>query len=295
MNDIRIEHLRVNVSDGLDLHGRALIAGPQSGAKSPVVCLPGLTRNAADFEDIAPLLADEGRDVYAFSLRGRGWSDHARDHTSYHPLTYKDDILAALDALSIEKAVFVGTSLGGIVTMLINAAAPRRVAGAALNDIGPDLAPEGLARIAGYVGARADGAARKPPHATLDAAAAEIRSINEAAFPDRDTAFWLRFAARTYRQTRAGWMLDYDPGVAHAFTDAPAPPELWGPFESLKQTPTLVVRGQLSDLLSKDIVSRMRDAHPNFDYCEVAQTGHAPTLTEPEAVNALRTFLSAID
>lgn len=289
--------LTINIAEDFALHGRIYpasgAASGVSGGKTPALCLPGLTRNASDFEDIAPIIAATGRDVVALSLRGRGKSDYAQDYTTYHPLVYRDDVIAAMRALDFQQALFVGTSLGGIVTMLVNAASPDLVAGAILNDIGPDLAPEGLARIAGYVGARADNADSHAALATLEEAAAAIRAINEVAFPDHDDQFWLRFAARTFRQTTEGWALDYDPGIARAFTQAPAPPDLWPPFESLKETPTLVIRGALSDLLSAEIVNAMRKVHPDFQYCEVPEIGHAPTLTEPAAANAIKAFLEA--
>ncbi|OFX04892.1 MAG: hypothetical protein A3E78_05745 [Alphaproteobacteria bacterium RIFCSPHIGHO2_12_FULL_63_12] len=285
-------HLDIAVltQDKLRLNLRKFSGGP----KAPVLCLPGLTRNAADFEDFAPVAAATGRDVYALSLRGRGRSDHDPDFRNYFPTTYVRDVLAALDQLGLARAIFVGTSLGGIVTMLTAALAPERIAGAVINDVGPELAPEGIARIAGYVGANAAGLVAVAPD--LAAAIERIRAVNEVAFPGKDIAFWEKFARRTFAQQADGsWMLDYDPNIGKALLEAGPAPDLWEPFAALKTIPTLILRGAISDLLSVPIVDRMRAARPGFDYCEVAGVGHAPTLTEPDAWRAIQRFISQID
>lgn len=260
------------------------------GSRTPVLCLHGLTRNARDFEDLAPRLAETGRDVIALSFRGRGGSDYDPDYLNYHPLTYRDDVLKALDVLNIDKAIFIGTSLGGIVTMLVNETAPERVAAAIINDVGPELAPEGIARIAGYAGG--DGG----PAQDLDEAAARIRAINGVAFPDESDAFWRAFARRTFRENPDGsWSLDYDPNVGKALLEVGPAPDLWKPFESLKGTPTLIIRGAISDLLSPEIINKMRAVHPSFAYAEVPNVGHAPMLTEPAACDAIDQFISKLD
>lgn len=265
----------------------------QGGGATPVICIPGLTRNAADFEDFAPLAAATGRDVYAVSLIGRGRSAWDPGYLNYKPDTYRQDILAFMDRQKIARAIFVGTSLGGLVTMLTAAAAPERVAGAVINDIGPDLAPEGIARIASYVGARAAGP--DEPARDLDEAAARIRAINEPAFPGRDDDFWRLFARRTFRQQADGrWTLDYDPGIGKALLEVGPAPDLWEPFAAMQRIPTLVVRGAISDLLTPPIIEKMRGAYPGFSYCEVAGVGHAPMLTEPDALAAIRPFLQAL-
>lgn len=277
------------LTDRLTLRG-AKWAG---GVGTPVLCIPGLTRNAADFEDFAPLAASTGRDVYAISLRGRGRSDYDPDYANYFPTTYVGDVLAALDQLGLPRAIFVGTSLGGIVTMLTAAAAPQRIAGAIINDVGPELAPEGIARIASYVGARAAG--ESGPAADLDAAVAQIRAINEVAFPGKDRAFWETFARRTFEPLPDGsWKLAYDPNIGRALLEAGPAPDLWAPFAASAAIPTLIVRGAISDLLTPPIIDKMRAARPGFDYCEVADVGHAPTLTEPDAWAAIRDFIARI-
>ena len=278
-----VEDKTIAVADGISLHAK-IYAG---GDKTPAICLHGLTRNESDFELLAPKIAATGRTVIALTMRGRGRSTYDPNYLNYHPLTYRDDVLKTLDALSINSAVFVGTSLGGIVTMLTNEAAPNRVTAAIINDVGPELAAEGITRIAGYAGKT------KTQVASLNEAAAEIRAVNGVAFPGADEDFWLMFARRTFRENADGsWTLAYDPNIGRALAEVGAAPDLWAPWESLKNKPTLLIRGALSDLLSPEIVEKMRTVHPSFHYAEVPNVGHAPTLTEPKAWNAIEAFLS---
>jgi len=289
---LTFERRTVLTHDKLRLDVRAF----KGGAKTPVLCIPGLTRNAADFEDFAPLAASTGRDVFAISLRGRGLSDYDAAYLNYVPPTYVGDVLGALDQLGAPKAIFVGTSLGGIVTMLTAAAAPARVAAAVINDVGPEFAPEGIARIAGYVGARAEQGGGYAPARDLDAAIDEIRAINEVAFPGRDRTFWEKFARRTYNpQPDGSWRLAYDPAIGRALLEAGPAPDLWTPFARLSGIVTLIVRGAISDLLTPPIIEKMRAVNARFDYAEVADVGHAPMLTEPDAWDAIRAFLLRFD
>jgi pimeloyl-ACP methyl ester carboxylesterase len=279
------EIVQVSTRDGLALD----VARVRGGAKTPAWCIPGLTRNRRDFEAFAAWLAATGRDVYAVSLRGRGASDYDPNYLNYRPAIYCEDMLAALDQLGLARAVFVGTSLGGIVTMLTSLAAPDRVAAAIINDVGPELAPEGIARIASYVGG-GDAAAN------LDEAATQIRAINQVAFPGRDTEFWRDFARNTFRETPDGaWVLDYDQAIATALAESGPLGDLWPAFSSLGDKPALLLRGAISDLLSPEIVARMQAVHSRLAICEVAGVGHAPTLAEPEAMAAIETFLSGLD
>lgn len=280
------EDKTVTVAPGLNLHVR----WRKGGSKTPALCLHGLTRNLKDFEDLAPMLAATGRDVFALSFRGRGRSDYDPDYLNYHPLTYRDDVLKVMDALGFPEAVFVGTSLGGITAMLVSEAAGTRVKAAIINDVGPELAPEGLMRIAGYAGKT------KSQVAGLEEAASEIRAVNGVAFPEAGDDFWRQFARRTFRENPDGsWTLAYDPNIGKALAEAGAAPDLWKPFESLKNKPTLIIRGGISDLLSPEIIVKMRAVHTTFDYAEVPNIGHAPMLTEPAAWAAIERFLQKID
>jgi pimeloyl-ACP methyl ester carboxylesterase len=278
--------------DGLVLHARDYPPeGPVSGV--PVICIHGLTRNARDFEDLAPRIAALGRRVVALDVRGRGRSARDPQPLNYHPGTYATDVVALLEATRIERAVFVGTSMGGIIAMVLASIRPEAIAGAVLNDVGPQLSPVGLARIGGYVGG---GSA----FATWDEAAAYARAINGAAFPGYTDADWARFARRLVDETPEGTLvLAYDPEIAAPFkaADPDAPPADMTPlFRALAaRGPLLLVRGGISDLIDPPIVERMRAAVPAMAYAEVPDVGHAPMLTEPQAWDAIAAFLARAD
>ena len=277
--------------DGLTLHARdyAPAAGP---AKLPVIAIHGLTRNSADFEAIAPLLAGSGRRVLAVDVRGRGGSDRAPDPMTYQPATYAQDVLALLAATGIERAVFLGTSMGGLITMALAAVKSRVIAAAIINDVGPEVAKEGLARIAAYTG---------QPVETPDwtAAAAYVRKTNGVAFPHYGDADWDAFARRVFRVgTEGAPVLDYDPDIAvpiRAAGEKALVPNLWPFFNRLARgRPTLLIRGATSDLLSEEIADRMRKKAPKMAYAEVPGVGHAPMLDEAEARAAIFEFLREI-
>jgi pimeloyl-ACP methyl ester carboxylesterase len=274
-------------SDGLRLFARDY-AGADGEARLPVICLHGLTRNSKDFEDVAPAIAAQGRRVLSLDVRGRGKSDRDPQPANYHLGTYAADVAALMDALGITRGVFVGTSMGGLITMTLAMTAPGRVAAALLNDIGPELHPAGIARIASYVGRAAD-------VRNWGDAAAYARSINEAAFPDHADAFWMNFARRIFREGENGDpVLDYDPAVASAVAPG-ALPDLWPLFTAFAASrPLSLVRGGISDLITSDIADRMKAAAPHLDVTEVPGIGHAPMLTEPEAEAAIRRFLDAV-
>lgn len=276
-------------ADSLSLHARDY-DGNGDPAAAPVICLHGLTRNAKDFEDFAPAIADRaGRRVLAVDVRGRGASSRAADPLTYNPGVYAADVLALLDQQSIAKAVFVGTSMGGLIMMTLAAMRPASIAAAVLNDVGPEIAPEGLARIRGYVGVAAD----TPDWA---AAAAYVKAGNQAVFPHYDDAAWMRMARRTFRDDDGRPVLDYDPGIAApiraADPGAPAP-DLWPFFSALVVgRPSLLIRGETSDILNDDIAGRMRVAAPDMAYAVVPGVGHAPMLDEPVALDAVLTLLT---
>ncbi len=254
----------------------------------PLVCLHGLTRNARDFDGLAPFLRAQGHRVLAFDVRGRGASAYDPDHTRYHPLTYAQDVLDFLDHLGIERAGFIGTSMGGIMSMIIAALAPDRIAAAVINDIGPTVDPAGLARIAGYVG-------KAKPMQSWAQAARTLRALGAAAFPDRDAAFWDDFARRTCREQDGEIITDYDPAIAKALLSADnAPADLWPLFEALCAVPVLVIRGALSDILSPDTLAQMGARHPAMQTIEIANTGHVPTLDEAESQRAIADFFAGV-
>ncbi len=277
--------------DGLTLFARdyAPADGP---ARLPVIAIHGLTRNSADFEVIAALIAQSGRRVLALDVRGRGQSDRAPDPMTYTPDVYARDVVALMEQLGIEKAVFLGTSMGGLITMALTALKPKAIAAAILNDVGPELAPEGLARIAAYTG-------QPVVIETWADAAAYAKRINETALPHYTDADWAAFARRTFREgTEGAPVLDYDPDISAPIKAAGAKaliPNLWPYFRALaRKKPTLLLRGATSDLLSPAIVAKMRKAAPNMAYAEVSGVGHAPMLDEAESRAAIFEFLARV-
>jgi pimeloyl-ACP methyl ester carboxylesterase len=277
-----------NSLDGLVLQTRDY-AGGEGPIRLPVVLLHGLTRSSADFTELAPWIAAKGRRVLAPDFRGRGRSAWDPQPMNYVPPTYAADILALLDAAGIGRAVFVGTSLGGLVIMALAAMRPMAVAAAVLNDVGPSLSPVGLARIAGYAGR--DGSAKD-----WGQAAAYARAINEAAFPAYGDAQWDAFARRLYEPAPDGTLrLAYDPDISApikaAGPDALAP-DITPLFVGLATgRPTMLVHGALSDLIDAERVAAMRMLAPHMTVVDVPGVGHAPMLDEPEALAGLETFL----
>lgn len=276
--------------DGLRLSARDY-AGAPGKARLPVICLHGLTRNARDFEAAAPAIAALGRRVLALDMRGRGRSAYDPDPMGYVAPTYAADVIGWARALGVGRAVFVGTSMGGLITMALAAAAPALVGPTVLNDIGPEIAPTGLARIAAYAGAGESAA-------NWAEAAAYARQINAVAFPAYGEADWEVFARRLFREQDGRLALDYDPAIAVALkagNGQPAP-DLWPLFDRLAAgRPLLLIRGKLSDLLTADIRDRMRARAPHMAICDVDGVGHAPTLGEPDAARALTDFLATVD
>lgn len=272
--------------DGLRLYYRDY-ASPGS-SRVPVLCLPGLTRNSRDFETVAPRIA-QGRRVLCADLRGRGRSQHDPAWQNYHPGTYLADLAQLLAHAGVERVVLLGTSLGGILSMLISATQPRVVAGVVLNDVGPEVAPEGLQRIATYVG-------RHTPVASWVEAAEQVRNTYGLALPGLGDDEWLAFARRSYSEVDGVPRLDMDPMIGEAVRAAPAAaaPDLWPLFAALKPVPTLAIRGEISDVLSVQTFDRMAAEKPDLERLTVPGRGHPPLLDEPECVAAIDSFLASL-
>lgn len=275
--------------DGLSLFARDYAAG-DGGALLPVVCLHGLTRNSKDFEAIAPRIAAMGRRVIVPDVRGRGQSARDPNPANYHPKVYARDVAGLLDSLGIPRAIFLGTSMGGIITMALAALRPKLIAAAILNDVGPEIAPEGVARILGYAGKGAD-------IANWQDAANYLRGTSSAAMPTFTDEDWERFARRTFRDGPEGPELDYDPAISGKLT---MPGRLTIFIARLlfrrlaRGRPLLLLRGALSDLITADIAARMAKAAPAIEIVVVPDVGHAPTLDEPVAVDAIAQFLRTV-
>ncbi len=273
-------------SDGLKLHYRDY--GDRLAKSLPVICLPGLTRNARDFEALAEKLAPTRR-VICFELRGRGESQYDEDMSNYQPQVYVADTLALMAAANVHKAVFIGTSLGGILTMALGPTRPGAIAGAILNDIGPELDPKGVARIAGYVG-------KMTPPANWNEAVSQLKSANDGVYPEFTDDDWMLMARRTFNKDNNGNPVSaYDPKIGDAMRSGGAGGDLWPAFKSLGQIPTLAIRGGVSDLLSDDILQKMVSAHSKLETLTVPGVGHVPLLEREPSFSAIEAFLAARD
>lgn len=276
-------------NDGLQLYYREF-GGDNSG--TPVICLPGLTRNSRDFEDLAEYLSndiDDRRRVITPDLRGRGFSSHDPEWRNYHPGTYVQDTWTLLDTLDLDKIIVIGTSLGGLCAMAMSAQKPDRIAGVVMNDIGPEINPVGLTRIQEYTG-------RVPPVRTWNEAADQTRQIYGEWLPGLSDDDWHKMARRAYRENAEGIPeLDIDSNIGEAVRKVgPQKGDPWALFDSLKTTPVLLLRGLLSDILSEDIVDKMSARKPDLEVVRVANRGHVPLLDEPECLAAIETFLKRV-
>lgn len=274
-------------ADGVKLYARDYPAG---GNATPVVCLPGLTRNSRDFEALAPALAATRR-VICPDFRGRGRSGRA-DPSTYRPDQELADTLKVLDELGLGRVAIVGTSRGGIVAMVMAARALDRIAGVCFNDIGPRIDRHGLLRISNYVG-------QPPAFADWDEAVATLKRSNPG-FDSLSNAQWLTFARRVFRDENGLPRADHDPGLAVNFPrsadiKAGKVPELWGLFDLMGDIPSLVLRGEFSDLLSEETVADMTARHRALDAVTVAGRGHVPFLDEPESIDAIGRWLDQVD
>ena len=281
----RYEERHLVVRDDLKLYYRDY---PGSSSKPPILCLHGLTRNSRDFAEFAERHSPEFR-VLALDFRGRGASQYDPVPMRYNPLTYAGDVIELLDELSIEKAIFVGTSLGGLVTMAVAAMQPQRIAGTILNDVGPDVDPSGVDRILTYVG-------NDRRYGSWDEAADAISSNYGSSFDRYSHDDWVRMAKRNCREENGEIRFDYDMAIAEPFRNAGPAPEvdLWPLFNVLASKPLLVVRGANSDLLTAKTAERMRAAGPEVKIATVQGVGHAPELNEPEALEAIDAFLASL-
>lgn len=272
--------------DGLKLHYRDY-PGPAT-APFTVLCIPGLTRNARDFEDLAPHLADKCR-VLCVELRGRGLSEYAKDPNTYLPAVYVRDVTALLKSAGLARVVLLGTSLGGIISMIMASVMSAKVLGVILNDIGPEIDPSGLARIAGYLG-------KSKPITSWDEAAGAIKLLDGTIYPDYQAADWLRMARRRYVQSPEGGSFrpDYDLDISKPFANNSSAVNLWPFFLAMKGLPVLGIRGGTSDFLGADVFARMKQELPDLRQVTVQNHGHAPYLDEPEAIEGIDSFLAAL-
>ena len=281
--------IRYTSHDGLDLYAADYGA---SDARLTALCMHGLTRNHKDFE---PMIAALGRGDVRFisvDVRGRGQSAYDPKPENYSPVTYVQDMATLLDLLGLPRVVLIGTSMGGLMSMLMMRSMSARIAGVVMNDVGPSLEKAGLARIGGYVGAI-------EPLESWEAAAAATEQVQAPAFPGKDADFWMAFARRTFRELPDGRViLDYDPAISASLgkvkVGAVTRFLTWRVYNAMKAAPLLIVRGETSDIFSGKTAARMIRRHPDASEAVVPNVGHAPILDEPDAVQAIGGFLDRL-
>lgn len=284
------DDIRYTSRDGLTLYARHY---PAPGSRRrPLVCLAGLTRNSRDFHDLASVLSDprgHRRDVYCIDYRGRGLSDNDADGTGYTVLTELADVLDVMALKGVSNAAILGTSRGGIIAMAMAAMRPAAVGTVVLNDVGPVIERDGLARLIAVVG-------RVPLPGTWTEAANLVRMLHERAFPAESEASWLLYARQMFNEVDGRPAPGYDPKLAKSLsmTEGPAP-ALWPQFEALRRVPVLAIRGANSDILSAATLQEMARRHPDIQTLTVADQGHAPFLRDHPTISAIYQFLLTHD
>jgi pimeloyl-ACP methyl ester carboxylesterase len=288
----KAESVFVTAQDGLRLHARAY--GARTAPGLPVVCLPGLARTETDFKELAEMLVADAarpRRVIALDYRGRGLSDFDRNAANYNLTVELADVTAVLTALAVGPAVFVGSSRGGILTMMLGAARPTAIAGVVLHDIGPVIEPKGLMRIKTYVG-------KLPQPRSFEDGAEILRRLFDAQFPRFVADQWLAAAQRTWKLHKGRLVPTYDVKLSRTLSgidlERPLPP-LWNEFDTLARVPMLVIRGANSDILSAATVAAMTARRTKMDCIEVPDQGHVPVLSGPELLHRIAEFIASCE
>ena len=281
----------VTAGDGLSLHVRKY--GSQVASALPVVCLPGLARTAADFHPLATALAADPanpRLVLALDYRGHGQSQYDRNASNYTIRVALADLSAVLAALEITPAIFVGTSFGGLLAMMLAVLPPIAVAGVVLNNIGPVIELKGLVRIKHYVG-------KLPVPRTFEEGGEILRWWFDAQFPKLAPQDWIALAQRTWREHRGRLVPDYDPKLARTLegADLQHPLTLWNHFDALARVPLMVIRGANSDMLAPNTLQAMLSRRSELEVIIVPDQGHAPLLAEPKVISRIAAFAASCD
>lgn len=277
-------------NDGLRLHYREYGADAGNEVRPALLCLPGLTRNARDYASLAERYAGQWR-VICPEMRGRAESAYSKDPMTYVPLTYVQDLERLLTDLALKRFVAIGTSLGGIMTMIMAPTHRDRLAGALLNDIGPTIEKAGLDRIRAYVGSGGG-------HPTWVHAARALAENQGDIYPGYGLEDWLAMAKRLYRLNNHGRIvLDYDLRIAEPLKvpGNEAGVDMWPVLSAFRDFPCLFLRGEHSDIMSEETARRMLDAvGKGAELVTVPGVGHAPTLDEPESVAAIDRLLERV-
>lgn len=282
-----------SAADGLRLGGRKY-GWNNHGSAMPVLCLPGLTRNAADFHDLALHLstaAARPRRVLCLDYRGRGLSAWDRNWENYDVMTETDDVLAGLTAAGIGECAIVGTSRGALISMVLTAIRPGVLGAVVMNDAGPEIDGRGLVRIRSYV--EKGGDFRNWADATE-----AVRATAKRDFPRWDDMMWAKQARRIFTEKDGRIVRRYDPKLMKTLQtinfDNPLP-TLWPQFAALRNTPLLLIRGANSDLLAPETVDKMHDMHPAMETVTVPDQGHAPDLGTDALPERIAAFLNDAD
>src|SRR5262245_356448 len=288
-SDRRFASVFVTAPDGLTLHVRRY--GSRVASALPVVCLPGLARTASDFDPLAAALADDPakpRLVLALDYRGHGQSEYDRNPDNYALPVTLADLSAVLIALEIAPAIFVGTSYGGLLAMMLAALRPSAIAGAILNDIGPVVEPHGLVRLKGYIG-------KLPIPRNFEEGGEILRWLFEAQFPKLAAQDWIAFAQRTWREHGGRLLPDHDPKLAQTLqgADMQHPPTLWAHFDALARVPLMVIRGAKSDMLASSTLDAMLSRRHELQIALVSDQGYPPLLTDPKLIRRIATFIAS--
>ncbi len=281
-----------SASDGLMLAGRKY--GFEHKNRLPVICLPGLTRNSADFHELALHLSRDGanpRPVLALDYRGRGMSSRDRDWQNYNVLIEAEDVIAGATVAGISEAAIVGTSRGALITLVLAAMRPALIAASIMNDAGPEIDGRGLVRIRSYVEKGSD-------HASWESAVAAVKSIGQSHFPAFDDAQWQQQARLIFAEENGRIVRRYDPALMRTLTsinlDNPLP-SLWPQFQGLTKIPLMVLRGEHSDLLSMETVSKMQKMHSKMEVVSVPGQGHAPDLGTAGLPAKIAAFIGKVE
>jgi pimeloyl-ACP methyl ester carboxylesterase len=282
----------VTARDGVRLHVREY--GEPIAPALPVVCLPGLSRTVCDFDTLAPALSNNTqpmRRIIAIDSRGRGLSDYDSNPKNYNLAIELADIVTVLTALEVGPAIFIGSSRGGILTMLMGVARPGALAGVVLHDIGPVIEADGLARIKSYLG-------KMPRPHTLADGAEILKHLFAPQFPRLTAEQWRTAAQRAWRLRNGEIEPTYDVQLAQTLVDFDIEhplPSLWNEFDSLAQLPMLVIRGVNSDILSKLTLDAMAARHPGMQSIEVPDQGHVPLLEGEYLLRRIAAFAATCD
>jgi pimeloyl-ACP methyl ester carboxylesterase len=281
----------VTAQDGLTLHVRRY--GSRHASAHSVVCLPGLARTAADFHPLATALAADPanpRLVLALDYRGHGQSTYDRNPKNYTIRVALADLSAVLAAFEITSAIFVGTSFGGVLAMMLAVLPPAGVAGVILNDIGPVMEPQGLMRIKSYVG-------KLPIARNFEEGAEILRWLFEAQFTKLAPQDWVAFAQCTWREDHGTLVPSHDPKLARALRGISLErlPTLWDQFDALAPIPLMVIRGANSDMLARPTLNEMLARRGQLEVVVVPDQGHAPLLAEPKVIGRVADFVASCD